>query len=198
MAKDADRPAVDDEPDADAPSADGDASEDERPDAGVEGSASEDEDRADSDHADPDRTTSADTTASAKGEGKRWTSRLWWALPILMVVEFYAYGHNGRLEVCVGKQGHTDFSLVGQERTDDNRWKFPRCETRLNLGLRSQYDEKVAEGTKVACRGATIFRHQGEAKACVAAEQGWEHRVDASFVPPWDPAYYEHLFWFLQ
>jgi hypothetical protein len=129
---------------------------------------------------------------------RRRASRLWWALPILMVVEFYVYGHDGRLEVCVGKEADTDFSLVGQERTDENRWKFPRCETRENLGLRSQHDAKVAEGLEVACRGATIFRHQGEAKACVAGEQGWEHRVEGHFVPPWDPAYYRHLFWFLQ
>lgn len=152
----------------------------------------------------PDETTSSDTEPTEDAEsssarrGGSWTSRLWWALPILMVVEFYAYGHNGRLEICVGKQGHTDFALLGQARTDDNRWKFPRCETRLNLGLRSQYDDEVTEGVQVACRGATIFRNQGEAKACVAKEQGWEHRVEGSFVPPWDPAYYEHLFWFLQ
>jgi hypothetical protein len=129
---------------------------------------------------------------------RRRASRLWWALPVLMVVEFYVYGHNGRLEICVGKEGDTDFSLVGQERTDDNRWKFPRCETRENLGLRSQYDEAVKEGIEAACRGATIFRHQGQAKACAAGEQGWQHRVEGHFVPPWDPAYYRHLFWFLQ
>jgi hypothetical protein len=129
---------------------------------------------------------------------RRRASRLWWALPILMLVEFYVYGHNGRLEICVGKEGDTDFALVGQERTDANRWKFPRCETRENLGLRSQYDAKVTEGIEAACRGATIFRHQGEAKACAAGEQGWQHRVQGHFVPPWDPAYYRHLFWFLQ
>lgn len=196
MAKDADRPAVDDEIESET------ESEQDAPSAGDDAQAGEDE-RAEvvaaaADDGDADRTTSADTDARANKGGKRWISRLWWALPILMVVEFYAYGHNGRLQICVGKQGHTDFSLVGQERTDENRWSFPRCETRLNLGLRSEHDEKVAEGLAVACRGATIFRHQGESKACVAGEQGWEHRVEGSFVPPWDPAYYEHLFWFLQ
>ncbi len=129
---------------------------------------------------------------------RRRAALLWWALPILMVVEFYAYGHGGRLEICVGKEGDTDFALVGQARTDENRWKFPRCETRENLGLRSQRDAKVSEGIEAACRGATIFRHQGETKACIAGEQGWQHRVESHFVPPWDPAYYRHLFWFLQ
>jgi hypothetical protein len=149
--------------------------------------------------------TSADTdTPKAKAEAippapaRRSMSWLWWALPIVMIVEFYVYGHDGRLEICVGKEGDTDFSLVGQERTDANRWKFPRCETRDNLGLRSQRDEKVKEGIEAACRGATIFRHQGQAKACEAGEQGWQHRVEGHFVPPWDPAYYRHLFWFFQ
>jgi hypothetical protein len=140
-----------------------------------------------------ERTTLEDT---ARAPGR--ASKLWWALPILMVVEFYAYGHNGRLEICVGKEGETEFSLVGQERTDDNRWKFPRCETRLDLGLRSHREIIVDEGKKIACRGATIFRHQGEAKMCVASENGWQQRVEGHFVPPWDPAYYQHLFWFLQ
>lgn len=167
---------------------------------------------ADDEGVDPPDPTSADTQAdsgavvepaagppaSATKSARGRFSWLWWALPVLMVVEFYAYGRGGRLEICVGKQGETDFALVGQARTDDNRWKFPRCETRENLGLRSQYDAKVAEGIEVACRGATVFRHQGEAKACVAGEQGWEHRVESHFVPPWDPAYYRHLFWFLQ
>ncbi|MCA9655881.1 MAG: hypothetical protein H6712_12385 [Myxococcales bacterium] len=221
MAKDADRPAADEPEDAETDAeaaaaevasesgADADDSADQddgAPEDDPSGAGSEDADEEDAgvsgDDAAAERTTSADTkaaSASAPAARKKgWSSRLWWALPILMIVEFYAYGRDGRLQICVGKQGHTDFALVGHERTDENRWKFPRCETRLNLGLRSQYDERVAEGIKVACRGATIFRHQGEAKACVAGEQGWEHRVDASFVPPWDPAYYEHLFWFLQ
>lgn len=140
----------------------------------------------------------AGKAAATTAPVRRRASRLWWALPILMLVEFYVYGHNGRLEICVGKEGDTDFSLVGQERTDANRWKFPRCETRENLGLRSQQAERVKEGLEAACRGATIFRHQGEAKACIAGEQGWQHRVQGRFVPPWDPAYYRHLFWFLQ
>jgi len=145
----------------------------------------------------PKTATGSTPSAEASTKGRR-LSKLWWALPILMLVEFYVYGHNGRLEVCVGKEGDTDFSLVGAERTDENRWKFPRCETRLNLGLRSERELRVEEATKVACRGATIFRHQGEGKACVAGEKGWVHQVEGHFVPPWDPAYYQHLFWFLQ
>ena len=133
------------------------------------------------------------------GEGKvgrkfSW----WWLLPAAMLVEFYIYGRHGYIDVCVGKEGQTDFTLVGKARTDDNRWKFPRCERRTNLGLRSTYDEKLADGVKVACRQATLFRNQGEAAQCETAEGGWVHQVDTSFCPPWDPNYYKHLFWFLQ
>jgi hypothetical protein len=122
----------------------------------------------------------------------------WWLLPAAMVVEFWVYGKSGYIDVCVGKEGHTDFTLEGQARTDENRWKFPRCESRTNLGLRSHYDERVQEATKVACRGATLFRFQGEAAQCEAGEAGWTHQVSTRFCPPWDPAYYEHLFWFLK
>lgn len=168
--------------------------------AGAAEAAAEADDEAGAELDDPpDRSTPADAKPGpGPATTRRRASKLWWALPILMVVEFYVYGHNGELEICVGKEGDTDFSLVGQPRTDENRWKFPRCETRLNLGLRSQKEARIEEGTKVACRGATIFRHQGEAKACVAGEQGWVHRVEGHFVAPWEPAYYQHLFWFLQ
>lgn len=138
-------------------------------------------------------TASKDASAS-KRRGFSW----WWLLPAAMLVEFWVYGHNGYIDVCVGKEGETDFNLVGQPRTDANRWKFPRCETRTNLGLRSNYDERVEEATKVACRGATLFRFQGEAKSCEAQEESWKRQVSARFCPPWDPNYYEHLFWFLK
>ena len=115
-----------------------------------------------------------------------------------MVVEFWVYGHNGYIDVCVGKDGQTDFSLIGKERTDDNRWKFPRCETRLNLGLRGAFDSEVDEGSKLACRGATLFKNRGQSKQCETQREGWTRQVDGRFCPPWDPNYYEHLFWFLK
>jgi hypothetical protein len=156
---------------------------------------------------DPDQAAAADdrdATAPPGGDPKTARKRRgfsfswWWLLPAAMVVEFYVYGRNGYIDVCVGKEGATDFSLIGQRRTDENRWKFPRCEQRTNLGLRSTYGDKLADGVKVACRQATLFRNQGEAAACEAAENGWQHEVRTSFCPPWDPNYYEHLFWFLK
>jgi hypothetical protein len=133
----------------------------------------------------------ADATSS-------WGGRWWATLGVLLAVELFVYGRRGELEVCVGKETVHDFGLRGQERTDANRWKFPRCESAMNLGLRSHYDERVEEAAKVACRGATLFRNRGEGESCIAATDGWEHRVNARYVWPWDSRFYEHLFWFLQ
>lgn len=121
----------------------------------------------------------------------------WYVIASLIVVEFWLYGRRGYIDVCVGTQGETDFALVGKERTDANRWKFPRCERRLNVGLMSRYEEAVDEATSVACRGATILRHQGEGKACTKQEKGWVRQIETRHVPPWHAVYYEHLFWFL-
>lgn len=149
--------------------------------------------------ADDDRDLDVAAAATAPvAEATRRRIPWWWILLGLMVVEFWIYGRRGYVEVCVGKQGETDFSLGDAPRTDENRWKFPRCEERTNLGLVSKYDDVVTEATNVACRGATIFRNQGQGKQCVAGEAGWQHRVLSRQTPPWDRAFYEHLFWFLK
>lgn len=161
--------------------------------------ASADESGPDSASDDAESESASNDEPAAKGDdAPKKSSKLWWLLPIAVVVEFWFYGHNGYLDVCVGKEGQTDFALAGSDRTDENRWKFPRCETELNLGLRSEYDDKVAAATKAACRGATLFRNRGESAQCERQENGWQRQVDARFCPPWDPNYYEHLFWFLK
>jgi hypothetical protein len=120
-----------------------------------------------------------------------------WIVVVALVVEFGIYGSNGHIEVCVGKEGVHDFDLVGQERNDENRWRFPRCETRMNLGLRSAYEERVEEAVRVACRGATMIQHRGESRSCVEAEAGWIQRISARPCPPWHKHFWTHLFWFL-
>jgi len=121
----------------------------------------------------------------------------WWALlAIALVVEFWMFGRRGEIQVCVGKAEVHRFELLGKARTDENRWAFPRCEKRLNLGLRSSYDAQVADATKAACRGATLFKLRKEGKPCEQATDGWKHRVRTEFVPPWDARYRRELFWF--
>jgi hypothetical protein len=151
--------------------------------------------------AEAERESASEPEATPPVEPKK-TSRFrlkwWWFLIAALLIEFWLYGRRGHIEVCVGKNGETDFALVGQERTDENRWKFPRCEERLNLGLKSHFDDATKESIAVACRGATIFHHQGESKACVAADKGWIHRIDVGHCPPWHEHFVEHLFWFLR
>lgn len=139
-----------------------------------------------------DKPASTKPAPKEKSGGSRW----WVILIVVLVAEFYVYGRRGEIEVCVGKQGVHDFSLMGQERTDDTRWKFPRCESRVNLGLRSQYDELVEDATNVACRGATLFRNRGEGPQCVAQESEWQRQIETSYIWPWDSRYYRHLLWF--
>jgi hypothetical protein len=121
-----------------------------------------------------------------------------WLVVVVLVVEFGIYGSKGHIEVCVGKEDAHDFELVGQERTDENRWQFPRCESRMNLGLRSRYDEQVDDAVRVACRGATMIQHRGESGSCVAAEAGWLQRIEASPCPPWHRHFWASLLWFLR
>ncbi len=151
---------------------------------------------ASADEAEPTDEAEPSSTPS-KPESKGWGSRWWMILLAVLVVEFYVYGRNGEIQVCVGKQGQHDFSLLGQERNDTNRWKFPRCELRENLGLRSNYETLVEEATKGACRGQTLLRNRGEGPACLEQSDGWQRQVDTAFVPPWDSRYYQHLLWFL-
>ena len=169
----------------------------ERDDDAAEGEDDQADDGGDDDAPARPETSSKQSAAAAPKRGL--FSRVWWLLPLVMVVEFYAYGRNGVIEVCVGKEGQTDFNLrPGDERTDDTRWKFPRCETRYDLGLRSNADEAIDDALDKACRGATLFQHRGEMEACQGEADGWKHEIDKRFCPPWDPHYYEHLFWFLK
>jgi hypothetical protein len=190
---------------ADAKAENGDATDDADPDderhakPGVDDddekgdAAAKDEDDAAASSGKREATSKPPSKAKEKGGGSRW----WLVLLVVLVAEFYVYGRRGDIEVCVGKADVHDFSLIGQERTDDNRWKFPRCEARVNLGLRSQYDELVEDGTSVACRGATLFRNRGEGPQCIAGSEGWSKQVQTSYIWPWDSRYYKHLLWFI-
>jgi hypothetical protein len=183
---------------AEAESAEDDSVDDE-PAAAKSEAEAEAKTKSDDDEGEPERKpeATADKPASTKpAKGKGGGSRWWVILIVVLVAEFYVYGRRGEIEVCVGKQGVHDFTLMGQERTDDTRWKFPRCESRVNLGLRSQYDEFVDDATNVACRGATLFRNRGEGPQCVAQESEWQRQIETSYIWPWDSRYYEHLLWF--
>jgi hypothetical protein len=131
------------------------------------------------------------TTAEKHGRGV-----LYWVLLVLVLlgVELYYYGSKGDIKVCVAKEGAHDFGLIGKERTDANRWKFPFCEDRVNLGLRSHYDEMGREAVKVACRRATLMHFKDEQGACNSGDKNWKRKVTSKQIPPWDRRFYRRLF----
>jgi hypothetical protein len=112
------------------------------------------------------------------------------------VVELWAFGSRGHINLCVGREGVHDFSLVGQDRNDENTRRYPSCEKRVNIGITSHYDEANEDAAINACRRATILRPKAETIACVIKEAGWQHQVETKWCPPWHDHYYKRLFWF--
>ncbi|HTM43701.1 MAG TPA: hypothetical protein VL137_02030 [Polyangiaceae bacterium] len=141
--------------------------------------------------------SAAATPAPVEPPPKTDRSTLYWAVGIVALVfaELYYYGHNGELKVCVGKEGVHDFNLIGQMRTDENRWKFPFCEDRVNLGLRDEFDDLGRDAVKSACRRATLLHFQSEAADCVALENHWKRKVITRQVMPWERRFYRQLLW---
>ena len=126
--------------------------------------------------------------------------RIPWLAIILVIaaVELFLFGSRGRIEVCVAKDGVHDFDLVGTPRTEDNTARYPSCETRLNIGMKSRYDDLETDAVVQACRRANMFRGKEAILTCAVQADGWKHRVTATFVKPWEPEYRKRLFWFLQ
>jgi hypothetical protein len=149
----------------------------------------------------PEETNAAASPASAAATAspKRfdWGKWFWVLLLAVGIVELFVYGYRGEIEVCVGRQGVTDFALAGEPRTDENRSRYPECHRAGNVGLRGDYEDIVQEAAIHACRRATLFQGQDVLLACAAGLEPFEHRVESRFVPPWDPAYYRRLFWFI-
>jgi hypothetical protein len=117
-------------------------------------------------------------------------------LACLLLVELMVYGRRGHVQVCVGRQGEHDFALLGHERRDHNRHRFPSCERRYNLGVRSHFERARDAAALHACRRATLLRPQPVTVSCAAARDGWQHRIRAEHCPPWHEHFYKKLLWF--
>lgn len=122
---------------------------------------------------------------------------LWLTLLAVGLFELWLFGRRGAIEVCVAREGEHDFALLDQPRSDENTRRYPTCERRLNVGLRSHYDERAEDAMLNACRRATILRGRDATIACALKEAGWQHRVEAEWVAPWQKESYERLLWFL-
>jgi hypothetical protein len=133
-------------------------------------------------------------TTSPREESNR--GLIYWVTIVLVLlgIELFYYGSKGDIKVCVGKEGTHDFALIGQERSDQNRWKFPFCEDRVNLGLRSHFDELGRDAVKVACRRATLMHFKDEQAACNGGDKNWKRKVITKQILPWDRRFYRRLF----
>jgi hypothetical protein len=134
---------------------------------------------------------------TAAGPPKRDRSTLYWTIAVvsLVLLELYVYGRRGAFMVCVAKEGAHDWNLIGQQRNDQNRWKFPFCEERRNLGLRSEFDELAVQAVKTACHRATLMHFKTEQNSCIAMEKGWRRKVITRQIMPWEKSFYRRLFW---
>ena len=145
------------------------------------------------------RETERETEPATEREGTR--SRrgrlIWLAIAAFGLAELWLFGAKGDIRVCVAREGEHDLALVDTPRTEENTQRYPSCERRSNVGLRSHFDERVEDAMLHACRRATILRGKEATIACALQEGGWHHRVEANWVPPWNPTYYQRLFWFL-
>jgi hypothetical protein len=128
---------------------------------------------------------------------KKDRSTLYWTIAVisLVLLELYFYGRRGALRVCVAKEGVHDWALIGQQRNDQNRWKFPFCEERRNLGLRSEFDDLAFQAVKTACHRATLMHFKNEKDSCIAMEKGWRRKVITRQIMPWEKSFYRRLFW---
>ncbi|MCA9620486.1 MAG: hypothetical protein KC731_15800, partial [Myxococcales bacterium] len=132
----------------------------------------------------------------AEADGRRHMP--WLALILVLgLVELVLFGWRGEVEVCVAKDGVHDFALLGTPRTEENTRRFPTCETRLNLGMRSHYDEVKEDAVIHACRRANILFGKQAILMCAIEQEGWKQRVTTRYLPPWNPDFRKRLFWFL-
>jgi len=129
-------------------------------------------------------------------KGERRPRRWWIALVVIGLIELFLFGSRGRIRVCVAHEGEHDFALIDQPRTEENTRRYPTCEKRTNVGIVSHFDEARDHAMLTACQRAAVLRPKHVVYQCALPEDGWQHRVETSFVPPWDPVYYKRLFWF--
>jgi hypothetical protein len=137
-------------------------------------------------------------TQSSKPRTDRWfdrSTRLWLAvIAVLFCVELYVYGRNGWVQVCVGIEGITDYTLLTTPRADARPGQFPFCAERLNIGMYSTADKSAEEALNSVCGRASALM-KTEKLECVRRENGWTRHVVRKQVPPWDPRVYRRLLW---
>lgn len=142
-----------------------------------------------------------DKTQQAKSEAPKpretWINTLVWALGILVLlgIEIYVYGHDGDIEVCVGIDKLTDYTIRAETRTKANATKHPFCAKRVNLGMWSKSDELADAALKEACGAASRVVGAEHRQKCIRRDDPWTRFVEKKQIPPWDPRLYRRLLW---
>jgi hypothetical protein len=119
------------------------------------------------------------------------------ALGTLFTVELVVFGYNGYVDVCVGREGVTDFALSNRAAGTDDAQKMPLCQRRHNLGMQSRYDEEAKAGLRQACQRASAMFGTRDWSSCVSGSGGWTRRITGHQVPPWHEPFYREMLWFL-
>lgn len=119
------------------------------------------------------------------------------AIGLLLTIELYLFGRNGYIDVCIGRDGITDFGLVGEPVTQETSRKAPLCQRRHNLGMQSRYDEELKAGLRQACQRANATFGTRDVMSCINGKDPWAHWIASEQVPPWHEAFYKQMLWFL-
>jgi IS1 family transposase len=132
--------------------------------------------------------------AEAKPAEKKKRGYWLWVVLVLLAAELVVYGHSGRIEVCVGLDGATDFSLKNQARTKENFRSVPQCADRLNVGMYDHAEDQARSALQDACGRATMVNKK-EFTNCVNRSNKWTRQVTKDQIYPWDKRFYRRLFW---
>src|SRR5690606_5818065 len=95
----------------------------------------------------PAADSTGETNPSPAGAARKRVSGYVWAALIftLLAAELYAYGDNGQVRVCVGRNGITDFAQLDKPRQGNIAAGYPFCVESLNLGMYSRSDDVAKE-----------------------------------------------------
>lgn len=138
----------------------------------------------------------AEKTQTATEERGSNRSTLIWVVGMaaLLALELFIYGHNGRIQVCVGLEGITKYELLSQPRAEHPIVQYPICSERVNLGMFSRSDEAAEHALMEACTRAAGLLRQDRLE-CIRREQRWNRKVVKEQILPWDPRMYRRLLW---
>lgn len=133
----------------------------------------------------------------SKDPPESWRNTILWAVGIAAVlcVELFVYGHDGRIQVCVGVDTLTDYALRAEPRTKENAKKHPFCAERLNLGMWSSKDDLSQAALNDACTAAARIVGQEHRQKCLRKDEPWTRFVEKEHVMPWDSRLYRRLLW---